>query len=143
LQACEDAAVERGCDRVSLEARVDNKRAIAMYEHLGYGMIEPLPAYYADSCAGLRMVKTLTKRPQSRIRLPVPYYIQTLEFTCGPACLTMAMKYHDPRLPFDRSLELRLWKEATLVRRSTCAFPSQSFDACGATARQLTKLSSS
>jgi ribosomal protein S18 acetylase RimI-like enzyme/predicted double-glycine peptidase len=115
LQVCEDAAVDRGCDRVSLEVRVDNKRAIALYERRGYSVTEPLPEYYADGGAGLRMVKTLTKRRQRGIRLAVPYYAQTLGFTCGPACLMMAMKYHDPRLTLDRSLELRLWKEATLI----------------------------
>jgi ribosomal protein S18 acetylase RimI-like enzyme/predicted double-glycine peptidase len=115
LQACEDAAIEGGCERVSLEVRVDNKRALTMYERHGYGVTEPLPEYYADGSAGLRMVKTLTKRRQSGIRLAVPYYAQTLEFTCGPACLMMAMNYHDPRLTLDRSLELQLWKEATLI----------------------------
>jgi ribosomal protein S18 acetylase RimI-like enzyme/predicted double-glycine peptidase len=115
LQACEDTALKRGCDRVSLEVRVDNKRAITMYERHGYAVTERLPEYYADGSAGLRMVKTVTKRRQSGIRLAVPYYAQTLEFTCGPACLMMAMKYHDPRMTLDRSLELILWKEATLI----------------------------
>jgi predicted double-glycine peptidase len=61
------------------------------------------------------MVKTLRKRRHPGIRQAVPYYAQTLEFTCGPACLMMAMKYHDPGLTLDRSLELTLWKEATLI----------------------------
>src|SRR5919108_3699230 len=61
------------------------------------------------------MVKQLTKRRQLGIRLTVPYYAQTLEFTCGPACLMMAMKYHNPPLVLDRSLELWLWKEATQI----------------------------
>lgn len=115
LQVCEEVALEHGCDRVSLEVRVDNKRAMSMYERHGYSILEPLPEYYADGSAGLRMVKLLRKRRQTGIRLAVPYYAQTLEFTCGPACLMMAMKYHDPTLTLDRSLELRLWKEATLI----------------------------
>jgi predicted double-glycine peptidase len=61
------------------------------------------------------MLKVLRKRHQAGVRLAVPYYAQTLEFTCGPACLMMAMKYHDRRVTVDRSLELRLWKEATLI----------------------------
>jgi ribosomal protein S18 acetylase RimI-like enzyme len=115
LQACEDAALACGCDRVSLEVRVDNKRARALYERHGYVIREVLPEYYADGGAGLRMVKVLLNRRQAGVRLPIPYYAQTLEFTCGPACLMMAMKYHDPGLTLDRSLELRLWKEATLI----------------------------
>jgi ribosomal protein S18 acetylase RimI-like enzyme len=113
LQACEAAASKQGCDRISLEVRVDNMRAMSMYERHGYSINEPLPEYYADGSAGLRMVKVL--RSQPGLRLAVPYYAQTLEFTCGPACLMMAMKYHDPTLILDRSLELRLWKEATLI----------------------------
>jgi ribosomal protein S18 acetylase RimI-like enzyme len=115
LQASEVAAVQHGCDRISLEVRVDNKHAIALYQRHGYGVTEPLPEYYADGSAGLRMVKMLTKRRQRGVRLAVPYYAQTLEFTCGPSCLMMAMKYHAPWLTLDRSLELRLWKEATLI----------------------------
>jgi ribosomal protein S18 acetylase RimI-like enzyme len=115
LQACEDAALNHGCNRVSLEVRVDNKRAMSVYERHGYSVKEPLPEYYADGSAGVRMVKLLPRRRHTGVRLAVPYYAQTLEFTCGPACLMMAMKYHDPRLTLDRSLELRLWKEATLI----------------------------
>jgi ribosomal protein S18 acetylase RimI-like enzyme len=115
LQTCEDAARERGCDRVSLEVRADNRRAIGMYERHGYRMKEALPGYYADGSTGWRMVKTLDAREHTGIRLTVPYYAQTLECTCGPACLMMAMKYHNPALVLDRSLELRLWKEATQI----------------------------
>jgi ribosomal protein S18 acetylase RimI-like enzyme len=115
LQVCEDAALKQGCDHVSLEVRVDNKRAISLYERHGYSIEEPLPEHYADGGAALRMLKLLCKRGQAGFRLAVPYYAQTLEFTCGPACLMMAMKYHDPALTLDRSLELRLWKEATLI----------------------------
>lgn len=115
LQACEAAARQRGCDRVSLEVRADNRRAIGMYQRHGYRMKGALPGYYADGGTGFRMVKALDNRNHTAVRLNVPYYAQTLEFTCGPACLIMAMKYHNPRLVPDRSLELRLWKEATQI----------------------------
>jgi hypothetical protein len=45
----------------------------------------------------------------------VPYYGQTMDFTCGPASLMMAFKYFAPDLKMTRALELNLWKEATLV----------------------------
>ena len=45
----------------------------------------------------------------------VPHYRQTLEFTCGAACLMMAMKALDRRLRLDRRLQLRLWREATTI----------------------------
>ncbi len=47
--------------------------------------------------------------------MKIPYYGQTLEFTCGPACLMMSFKYFNPGLKLTRSLEMTLWKEATLI----------------------------
>jgi ribosomal protein S18 acetylase RimI-like enzyme len=113
LQACEASAVEHGCDRLSLEVRADNRRAITLYQHHGYETTQLLPGYYADGTNGLRMVKPLARRGQTGIHLDVPYYAQTLEFTSGPASLMMAMRYHVPGLMLNRALELMLWKEAT------------------------------
>jgi hypothetical protein len=45
----------------------------------------------------------------------VPHYRQTLEFTCGPAALMMAMKALNRRLRLDRRLELSLWRESTTI----------------------------
>jgi predicted double-glycine peptidase len=53
-------------------------------------------------------------RPE-QVMFDVPYYPQTLEFTCGAAALAMALKVFLPELKLDRRLELRLWREATLV----------------------------
>lgn len=50
-----------------------------------------------------------------KLRLNIPYYGQTLEFTCGPACLMMSFKYFNPGLKLTRALEMTLWKEATLI----------------------------
>jgi predicted double-glycine peptidase len=100
---------------LSLEVRTDNRRAIAMYERHGYRATEELAGYYTDGTEGLRMVKSLGPHDAPAIRLAIPYYAQTLEFTCGPACLMMAMKYHEADLVLNRALELRLWKEATLI----------------------------
>jgi hypothetical protein len=61
LQACETAAMQRGCDRMSLEVRADNRRAIAMYERRGYRVQRALPGYYEDGAAGVRMVKRLCR----------------------------------------------------------------------------------
>jgi predicted double-glycine peptidase len=59
-------------------------------------------------------VTSLNKRDE-RVQFDVPYYPQTLEFTCGAAALGMALKAFLPDLKLDRRLELRLWREATLV----------------------------
>lgn len=48
-------------------------------------------------------------------KLKVPFCEQELDFTCGPACLMMAMKYFDKTIKMDLSLELDIWREANLV----------------------------
>jgi len=48
-------------------------------------------------------------------KLNVPFYEQTLDFTCGPACLMMAMRYFDKTIKMDLNLELDIWREANLV----------------------------
>lgn len=115
LQTCEAAAARRGCQAVKLEVRAANRHAIAFYTRHGYRVVEALPGFYADAASGIRMQKDLVIPAADEIRLQVPYYAQTLAFTCGPACLMMAMKYLNPALVVDRSLELVLWKEATLI----------------------------
>lgn len=49
------------------------------------------------------------------VSVAVPHYAQTLDFTCGPSSLLMAMKALEPRSAFDRTVEIRLWKEATTL----------------------------
>lgn len=44
---------------VRLEVRTDNPPARAMYERLGYRIIQRLPGYYADHGDGLRLEKAL------------------------------------------------------------------------------------
>jgi hypothetical protein len=45
----------------------------------------------------------------------LPYYNQSLDFTCGPASLMMAMRALDRMQPIDRTHELQLWREANTV----------------------------
>jgi predicted double-glycine peptidase len=45
----------------------------------------------------------------------LPYYNQSLDFTCGPASLMMAMRALDKTQPIDRAHELQLWREANTV----------------------------
>lgn len=114
LEACERACRARGCDRLGLEVRVDNQDAIAFYRRHGFEVVKRLDGYYERGAPGLKLVKHLgaTGSPQPA---EVPYYAQTLEFTCGPACLMMAMKRFDSTVSTDRATELMLWKEATLI----------------------------
>lgn len=57
--AMEMAARVAGCERVSLEVRVDNATARALYAKLGYREAQALPGYYDDGSDGLRLVKPL------------------------------------------------------------------------------------
>jgi ribosomal protein S18 acetylase RimI-like enzyme len=48
-----------GCDRMRLEVRADNDRAIHLYESGGYRRIATVPEYYEDGTAALRFEKAL------------------------------------------------------------------------------------
>jgi hypothetical protein len=52
---------------------------------------------------------------KGRIGRKLPYYHQSLDFTCGPSSLMMAMAALDPSQPIDRAHELQLWREANTV----------------------------
>ncbi|MFZ5493499.1 MAG: GNAT family N-acetyltransferase/peptidase C39 family protein [Pseudomonadota bacterium] len=114
LQACERAALARDCVTLRLEVRPDNAPAIRLYEAQGYRRFGVHEDYYEDHAEAWRYEKNLAPHLKPD-RVPVPYYRQTLDFTCGPAALMMAMKALQPRLALDRKLELRLWRESTTV----------------------------
>lgn len=114
VRAAEEQAVEQGCVAMRLEVRPDNVDAIALYEHLGYRRFGIVPDYYEDHMEAVRYEKRIAyaENPTQRV---VPYYAQTTDFTCGPACLMMAMQALDAsRLPTPRE-ELHLWREATTI----------------------------
>jgi len=115
LSACEREAIRRKCRKLSLEVRTDNMAAIAFYRKRGYRITENLPKYYSGKANGFRMVKMLGAKTLKAFHLDVPYYAQTLDFTCGSACLMMAFKHFTPKLKLTRVLELELWREATLI----------------------------
>jgi len=115
MDAFELEAARLDLTEVSLEVRTDNHNAIRFYQRRGYDTTHTLEAYYDDGCDGLRMVKKLSIEVPRRVQLPIAYYAQTLDFTCGPASLMMAWNYLAPHHKPSRILELRLWKEATSV----------------------------
>jgi hypothetical protein len=45
----------------------------------------------------------------------LPYYNQSLDFTCGPSSLMMAMTALDKSQKIDRAHEMQLWREANTV----------------------------
>jgi ribosomal-protein-alanine acetyltransferase len=114
LRAAEALALDGGAAVMRLEVNPANAAAVALYRSVGYRDFGIYPAYYEDASDALRMEHALVPRMQP-IAWRVPHYRQTLEFTCGAACLMMAMKALDRRLRLDRRLELRLWREATTI----------------------------
>ncbi|HVZ45526.1 MAG TPA: peptidase C39 family protein, partial [Ramlibacter sp.] len=117
VQACIEAARGKGCSVLRLETRADNRAAQSLFRRFGFTEIGRKPRYYADGQTAWRFEKSLWNpggagRP---VALAAPFYAQTLDFTCGPCALMMAMAALRPQLPCDRASEIRLWREATTV----------------------------
>lgn len=114
VMAAERAVLEGECVALRLEVRRDNAASLGLFKKLGYRYLELVPDYYEDHMEALRFEKYLAPHLKPELAR-VPYYQQTLDFTCGPATLLMAMKALQPDLVVDRKLELRIWRESTTV----------------------------
>jgi ribosomal protein S18 acetylase RimI-like enzyme len=114
VAAAEARAWEEERAYVRLEIRRDNLASQALFEAAGYRRFGVLSDYYEDHMEALRYEKALSPGPKPELAR-VPYYEQTLEFTCGSSALMMGMKALEPALPLDRTLELRIWREATTI----------------------------
>ena len=110
LAAAEQVARERDAAYMRLEVRADALATQAFYRAQDYRKFHLQPHYYEDDVAAVRMEKSLASRPDPAI-VRVPYYAQSLDFTCGPAALLMAMRAHDPSVHVDPRAEVRLWRE--------------------------------
>jgi predicted double-glycine peptidase len=69
----------------------------------------PAPAARALKTGGAK------RAADKKVGRKLPYYSQSLDFTCGPASLMMAMRALDKTQPIDRAHELQLWREANTV----------------------------
>lgn len=45
---------------------------------------------------------------------PIPFYSQTMDFTCGAACALMVLGYFDSTFPLTRESEMDVWREGNL-----------------------------
>ncbi|HEY9080537.1 peptidase C39 family protein [Magnetovibrio sp.] len=125
LTQAESRTLDRDATRMRLEVHQDNAAAQSLYHQLGYRAFAIHPDYYEDHASAVRMEKRLAPHLAQDLNR-VPYYAQTLNFTCGPACLIMAMKTLQPGLTVNRQLELQLWREATTI------FMTAGHGGCGA-----------
>lgn len=114
LEAAEADALGHDCVSLRLEIRRDNPASLSLFRGHGYRQFDEVLDYYEDHMDALRFEKHLAPQLQPD-RVMVPFYRQTLDFTCGPSALMMAMKALDPTLELDRKLELRIWRESTTV----------------------------
>lgn len=114
VSAAEQVAQDNDSVFLRLEIRRDNRASIGLFKKLGYKQFGVLRDYYEDHMDGLRFEKSLA--PQLNLDMVrVPFYEQTLDFTCGPAAIMMAMKAFQSDLVLNRKLELRIWRESTTI----------------------------
>ena len=114
LDTGEAAALARDCRAMRLEVHVTNHAAIARYRKSGYREFGRVRHYYEDGGDALRFEKRLVPRLPRGTAVP-PYFHQSTEFTCGPACIMMALGWADRRFRPTPALEFQLWREATTV----------------------------
>ena len=114
LGAAECAAFARGCRAIRLEVHQTNHAAIARYRKSGYRQFARQAGYYEDGGDALRFEKLLLPNP-AVLRSAPPYFHQTSEFTCGPACMMMALAWAGRMLEPAPAFEFQLWREATTI----------------------------
>jgi ribosomal protein S18 acetylase RimI-like enzyme len=114
LAAAEAAAAARGCRAIRLEVHVRNHAAISRYRKSGYREFARTRCYYDDGGDALRFEKRLVPNLPAHAPAP-PYFHQTTEFTCGPACIMMALGWADPNFKPPPPFEFELWREATTI----------------------------
>ena len=114
MKAAEQSALDHDCVEMRLEVRRDNAPSIHLYQKMGYRQFGTYLDYHEDHMEALRFEKRLVPRLEPEV-VSVPFYQQTLDFTCGPAALMMGMKALDRELTLNRQLELRIWRESTTV----------------------------
>lgn len=116
IESAESAALERDNVALRLEVNEDNSIARSLYEGLSYRKIGRINNYYENGTAAIRYEKFLVPH-LNRELVPVPFYAQTLDFTCGPSALIMAMAALSPEetAKMNRRNELLIWREATSI----------------------------
>lgn len=45
----------------------------------------------------------------------MPYYAQSSEFSCGPACVLMIFKFFNTHLKLNRTLEFEVWRKCNMI----------------------------
>jgi ribosomal protein S18 acetylase RimI-like enzyme len=122
LAAAEAAALQRDCTVIRLEVHHTNHAAISRYRKSGYREFGRHRGYYEDGGDALRFEKRLVPNIPALAAAP-PYFHQTTEFTCGPACIMMALAWaaSSPNSRAEQkfkpapAFEFELWRQATTI----------------------------
>jgi len=114
LEAAEAAALARDCQTLRLEVHQGNHAAISRYRKSGYREFARHRHYYEDGGDALRFEKRLVPDIPALKAAP-PYFHQTTDFTCGPACIMMALGWADHAFKPAPAFEFELWREATTI----------------------------
>ena len=115
LSAALAYARQAGCAVLRLESRRDNTPAHRLFQRHGFVPSGRKNGYYADGQDALCFQRDLFDGTQAGAAYAVRHYAQTLDFTCGPCALLMAMSALDPAIAMSQAAEIRLWREATTV----------------------------
>src|SRR3569623_1299183 len=97
LRASEDSARAHDAVTLRLEIRKDNAASIGLFKRHGYREFGIYTDYYEDHMDAVRFEKSLVQELEPAMAR-VPFYEQTLDFTCGPSAVMMAMKALDPAI---------------------------------------------
>ncbi len=114
LKAAEAAALARDCRSIRLEVHETNAAAISRYRKSGYRQFGHHARYYRDGGDALRFEKRLVP-DVGGLKTAPRYFHQSTDFTCGPACVLMALGWADPGFEPAHALEFRLWRDATTI----------------------------
>ncbi|MFC0118790.1 GNAT family N-acetyltransferase/peptidase C39 family protein [Pseudoalteromonas xiamenensis] len=115
LGALEQETSQRGRGYLRLEVSINNQKAIKLYQKFGYKTFGAYSDYYGDGSEALRMQKQIAHFSGDGVQFNVPWYMQTTEFTCGPAALMMAMGSLSTQFEPSQLEELEIWREATTI----------------------------
>lgn len=117
VSAASRYARQAGCAVLRLESHVANASAHRLFGHHGFVETARRRAYYEDGADAICFQKDLfdDSLVAGQLLQRVQHYAQTLDFTCGPCALLMAMSAMDPSVALNQTAEIRLWREATTV----------------------------
>lgn len=114
LAEAERLAAAEGAVLLKLEAGPATVLGAARLSAADYAALPPTPQErYAEAPSGYW--KSLGGQGLEEPLGRPPYYSQTTMFTCGPACLGMALATLGIAPPLERAGEIQLWREATTV----------------------------